>query len=73
MSQSRAPRRIVLLAGDANDAAVEEVIRQYEGADVCGQRLHADLAELAAERPGRVLAGEWQAPTGWTRFIWCRR
>jgi hypothetical protein len=63
----------VLLAGDEKDAPVEQVLRQYEGADVSGNRLHADLPELANEHHGRLLAGEWQGPLGWTRFVWCRR
>lgn len=73
MSEARAPRRIVLLKGDEKDGPVEAVLRQYEGADVSGARLHADLPALAAESPGRLLAGEWQGPLGWTRFVWCRR
>jgi hypothetical protein len=73
MSETRAPRRIVLLASDEKDSPVDQVLRQYEGADVVGSRLHADLPALAAEHPGRLVAGEWMGPLGWTRFVWCCR
>ncbi len=73
MSEARTPRRIVLIAGDADDGPVEKVLREYAGAEVSGARLHADLPTLAAEHPGRVVAGEWQGTLGWMRFVWCRR
>jgi len=73
MSEQRVPRRIVLVAGDANDGAVEKVLREYAGAEVSGVKLHADLPALAAANPGRIVAGEWLGPLGWMRFAWCRR
>ena len=73
MSEERAPRRIVLLEGDADDAPVVAVLIEYAGAEVSGARLHGELPKLAAEHPGRVVAGEWRGPLGWMRFIWCRK
>jgi hypothetical protein len=68
----RAPRRVVLLvAGEQSDAA--EVLAEYKGADVSGNRLHADVQRLAAGNPGRWVAAEWLGPLGWTRFLWCRK
>ncbi|MFO0845439.1 MAG: hypothetical protein U0797_24155 [Gemmataceae bacterium] len=72
MSESRTPRRVVLLeAGD--DSEVAEVLREYAPAEASGNRLHADVQTFAAERPGRTVAAEWLGPLGWTRFLWCRR
>jgi hypothetical protein len=68
----RAPRRLVLLGGGA-DSAVEQVLAEYQGADVSGKRLHTDLQRGAAEHPGRCVAAEWLGPLGWTRFLWCRQ
>jgi hypothetical protein len=68
----RAPRRLVLLrAGE--DSEVEQVLAEQAGAEVSGARLHAELARLACEHPGRCVAAEWRGPLGWTRFLWCRR
>jgi hypothetical protein len=50
---------------------MERVLIEYQGAEISGNRLHADLQRLAAENPGRCIAAEWQAPRGWTRFLWC--
>ncbi len=71
-SSQRAVRRLVLLRGD-DHSEVAEVLREYHGNEISGARLHSDLQQLAAERPGRVVAGEWLAPLGWTRFLWCRK
>jgi hypothetical protein len=49
------------------------VLAEYEGADVSGKRLHADLQRLADEHRGQCVAGEWRGPLGWTRFLWCRK
>jgi hypothetical protein len=66
---ARAPRRLVLLAGD-DHGEVEEVLLEYAPDQVSGAKLHADLRRLSAERPGRRLAAEWLGPLGWTRFLW---
>jgi hypothetical protein len=71
--QARAPRRLVLLAGDDDHATVEGVLHEYPPEQVSGNRLHADLQRLAAEHPGRCVAAEWLGPLGWTRFLWCRK
>jgi hypothetical protein len=68
----RQPRRLVLLLGDEQSEAAD-VLAEYKGADVSGNRLHADVQRLAGEYPGRWVAAEWLGPTGWTRFLWCRR
>jgi hypothetical protein len=68
----RVPRRIVLLAGD-DDSEVAQVLREYRGSEVSGNRIHADLQRFAAEHPGRQVAVEWLGSLGWTRFLWCRK
>ncbi len=70
--ETRRPRRIVLLNGES-DGAVEEVLAEYRGAEVSGNRLHADLQRLSQEHPGRNVAAEWLGPLGWTRFLWRRQ
>jgi hypothetical protein len=72
MSEERAPRRIVLLEGDADDGPVAAVLKEYSGAEVSGTKLHSELPKQAAAHPGRVVAAEWHGPLGWTRFAWCR-
>jgi hypothetical protein len=73
MSDSpRAPRRIVLLAGDKDSEALQ-VLKEYASAEVSGDRLHADIQALAAEHPGRTVAAEWLGALGWTRFLWCKK
>jgi hypothetical protein len=62
----------VLLASD-EQSEVAEVLREYSGAEVSGKRIHADLQRLAAEHRGRLVAVEWLAALGWTRFLWCRK
>jgi hypothetical protein len=62
----------VLLQGD-EQSAVERVLQEYAGSQISGTRLHADLQRQAAEHPGRLVAAEWQAALGWTRFLWCRK
>ncbi len=69
---TRAPRRLVLLAGD-DHGPVEQVLLEYTPEQVSGTKLHADLQRLAGEHPGRCVAAEWLGPLGWTRFLWCRR
>ena len=71
-SASRCPRRVVLVRG-GEDSEVELVLVEYQGIEVSGKRLHADVQRLADEHPGRCVAAEWLGPLGWTRFLWCRR
>ncbi len=71
-TSDKAPRRIVLLLSGEN-SAVEKVIKEYPPPEPTGTRLHADLAELAAEHSGRMVAAEWHGPLGWTRFLWSKR
>ena len=68
----RAARRIVLLTAE-EQSEVEKVIREYAPPEPTGTRLHADLAELAGEHAGRMVAAEWHGPLGWTRFLWSKR
>jgi hypothetical protein len=68
----RAPRRLVLLSGDEK-SEVEAVLVEYRGAEISGNRLHADLQKFARDNPGRCVAAEWLGPLGWTRFLWCRK
>ena len=68
----RAPRRIVLLAGD-EPSDVAQVLAEYRGAEVTGKRVHEDLQKFAAQHRGRLVAAEWEGPLGWTRFLWCRK
>ena len=71
-SSPRCPRRIVLLRdGEASD--VLEVLAEYRGSEVSGNRLHADIQKLAGANPGRCVAAEWLGRLGWTRFLWCRK
>lgn len=72
VSSPRCPRRVVRLRGGEN-GEVEEVLLQYQGSEVSGKRLHADVQRLANEHPGQFIAAEWLGPLGWTRFLWCRR
>jgi hypothetical protein len=71
-SSPRCPRRVVLLRG-GEDGEVEQILREYQGAEVSGKRLHADVQRLANEHRGQFVAAEWLGPLGWTRFLWCRR
>jgi hypothetical protein len=68
----RAPRRVVLLAGDEN-SEVAEVLSEYTGNEASGVKVHGDLARFAAAHPGKVVAAEWLGPLGWTRFLWGRK
>jgi hypothetical protein len=66
---SHARRRLVLLtAGDAGPVA--EILADYPGEEA--RRVHVELPRLAAQHAGQLLAAEWLAPAGWTRFLWCR-
>jgi hypothetical protein len=60
----------VLLKGDEH-SDVDSVLAEYRGADVSGNRLHADLQQFADRHRGRQVAAEWLGPLGWTRFLWC--
>jgi hypothetical protein len=71
-SSPRLPRRVVLLAADEQSGA-KEVLVEYQGEDVSGNRVHGDVQRLAAEYPGGWVAAEWLGPLGWIRFLWCRR
>jgi hypothetical protein len=71
-SSPRCPRRIVLLR-EGEDSESERVLLEYQGSEVSGKRLHADVQRLADEYRGRLVAAEWLGPLGWTRFLWCRR
>jgi hypothetical protein len=71
-SSPRCPRRLVLLR-DGEDSEMEKVLLEYQGSEVSGKRLHADVQRLAGEHRGRFIAAEWLGPLGWTRFLWCRR
>lgn len=71
-SSLRLPRRLVLLRGDSSSEATD-VLREYQGADVSGVRLHQDLQQFATARPGLFVAAEWKGSLGWTRFLWCRK
>ena len=68
----RAPRRVVLLAGDER-GEVAQVLAEYREAEVTGKRLHEELQKFAARHRGRFVAAEWEGPLGWTRFLWCRK
>jgi hypothetical protein len=71
-TNGRAPRRLVLLT-DGEESAVKQVLAEYRGAEISGNRLHADLQRLADEHRGWTVAAEWQGALGWTRFLWCRK
>ena len=73
MSEPRAPRRIVLLSSDDKNAPVDAVLAEYTDKEVTGARVHGDLLVQAAAHAGRLVAGEWHGPLGWTRFIWARQ
>ncbi len=69
---SRLPRRLVLLAGE-DDSEAAKVLREYQGQDISGVKLHTDLQTLAQEHQGKMVAAEWLGSLGWTRFLWCRK
>lgn len=69
---ARKPRRLVLLEGEPNGPAAR-VLAEYQGSEVSGNRLHADLQRLSEENAGRYVAAEWLGPLGWTRFLWRRK
>jgi hypothetical protein len=71
-STPRVPRRVVSLASD-EQSAVARVLAEYQGSDVRGNRLHADVQRLATEHAGIWIAAEWLGPRGWNRYLWCRR
>jgi len=70
-SSPRCPRRVVLLR-DGEDSEIERVLQEYQGVEVSGKRLHAEVQILASQYRGRCVVAEWLGPLGWTRFLWCR-
>ena len=68
----RLPCRLVLLAGEG-DSEAEQVLREYQGQEISGVKLHTDLQTLAQEHQGKMVAAEWLGSLGWTRFLWCRK
>jgi hypothetical protein len=68
----RCPRRIVLLADDAQSEAAE-VLLEMCGDEISGNRLHTEVQRLAGDHRGKVIAAEWLNSLGWTRFLWCRK
>lgn len=68
----RAPRRIVLLAGDEH-SAVARVLAEFTGNEERERGVHQQIQKLAQQQRGRWVAVEWLNPLGWTRFLWCWR
>ena len=66
------PRRIVRLSGDENSEAAE-VLASFEGADVIGSKLHAELQRLATQHAGQIIALEWLGNLGWVRYVTCKK
>jgi hypothetical protein len=69
---TRAPQRIVLLAGDQH-SEVKSVLAEYPGADLEKVDVKDEVTKFAAEHAGKYVAVEWQDGLGWRRFLWCRR
>jgi len=67
----RTPRRLVLLA-EGDNSPVVTILREYQGSEISGTRLHTDLQTMAQEHQGQTVAAEWLGPLEWTRFLWCR-
>jgi hypothetical protein len=63
----RVPRRIIVLDGAEE---INQVLAEYQGAEVSGKRMHADFQRLANEDRARRIAAEWLGPRGWVRFLW---
>jgi len=61
-----------VLLDDDRDGPAGPVLAEYRGAEVSGNRLHADVQRLSEEHPGCYVAAEWLGPRGWTRFLWRR-
>jgi hypothetical protein len=58
---------------EGDHSEVKQVLIEYRGAEISGNRLHADLQRLAAEHRGQTVAAEWLGTLGWTRFLWCHK
>jgi hypothetical protein len=67
-----APRRLVLLT-DGEHSEVSQVLAEYSGKEMSGERIHQDLQRFAADHAGKNVAVEWLGKLGWTRFLWCRK
>ncbi len=70
--KTRIPRRIVLLKGD-DKSEVKEVLTAYEGDQVIGSKIHADLQIFAKNHSGETVAIEWLGNMGWVRFATCSK
>jgi hypothetical protein len=68
----RRPRRLVLL-GAGEESEVRQVLAEYPVGGIKGSQLHGELQRLATDHPGTLVAAEWLAARGWTRFLWCRK
>jgi hypothetical protein len=66
------PRRIVRLKGDA-ESKVREVLASFEGSEIVGSKIHAEVERFATQFPGEVIALEWLGNIGWVRFLTCKR
>jgi hypothetical protein len=65
-------RRIVRLKSDA-ESDVREVLATFEGTEIIGSKIHAEVQRLAAKYPGEVIALEWLGNMGWVRFLTCKK
>ena len=65
--KTQIPRRIVRLKGDAQ-SEVKEVLATFEGGQVIGSKIHAELHSFASKHPGETVAIEWLGNMGWVRF-----
>lgn len=69
-AKKQIPRRIVLLQDDESSEPAE-VLATFEGAQVVGSKIHAEVQRLAEEHRGRTVALEWLSNMGWVRYITC--
>ena len=70
--KTRVPRRIVRVAGDET-GPVAVVLASFEGADIVGSKLHAEVQKLADQYRGEFIALEWLGKLGWVRYVTCRK
>lgn len=70
--KTKIPRRIVRLKGDGK-SEVKEVLATYEGGQVIGSKIHAELQNFAGKCPGETVAIEWLSNMGWVRFATCSK
>jgi len=70
--KTKIPRRIVRLKGDGQ-SDVKEVLATYDGSQVIGSKIHAELQNFAAKHPGATVAIEWLGNMGWARFATCSK